>query len=44
MLKYHTVTDREYIYNKRSNIKCNNELSSEIKKKQNKILVLDAPW
>ncbi len=33
MVKYHTVTDREYRYNKRSNIKCINELSSEIKKK-----------
>ena len=33
MVKYHTLTDRTYRYNKRSNIKCINELSSEINKK-----------
>ena len=33
MVKYHTLTDRTYRYNKRSNIKYINELSSEIKKK-----------
>ena len=33
MVKYHTLTDRTYRYNMRSNIKCINELSSEINKK-----------
>lgn len=33
MVKYHTITDREYRYNTRSNIKCIRELTSEINKK-----------